>query len=55
MKNAVFWDVVPCGSCRNDVSGEIIASIMRVKRISELGKTLAVSELRTTLAVASYC
>jgi hypothetical protein len=40
MKNGVFWDVTPCGSCKNDVSEELSASI-RVIRIGELGKTLA--------------
>jgi hypothetical protein len=23
MKNGVFWDVTPCGSCKNDVSGNL--------------------------------
>jgi hypothetical protein len=27
MKNAVFWDVTPCGSCKTDVSEELSASI----------------------------
>jgi hypothetical protein len=39
MKNAVFWDVMPCGSYKNYVSEERIASIMRFTRISELGAT----------------
>jgi hypothetical protein len=39
MKNAVFLDVTPCGSCKNRRFGG------RVTRIDELG----------TLAVASYC
>jgi hypothetical protein len=43
MKNGVFWDVTPCGSCKNDVSEELSASIIRVTRIGELGKTLTVS------------
>jgi hypothetical protein len=34
MKNAVFWDVTPCGSCKNLVSADNIASIIRVERIS---------------------
>jgi hypothetical protein len=31
MKNAVFWDVTPCGSCKkkSDVSEESITSIFR--------------------------
>jgi hypothetical protein len=48
MKNGVFWDVSPCGSCNIDVSGESIASIIRMKRIGEL-ETLAVTSNRSTL------
>jgi hypothetical protein len=44
LKNDVFWDVMPRGSSKTDVSEEHIASITRVKRISELGvTTLAVT------------
>jgi hypothetical protein len=42
MKNGVFWDVTPCGSCKNDVSEEPSASFIRMTRIGELG-TLAVT------------
>jgi hypothetical protein len=45
MKNGFFWDVKPCGSCRNHVSEELSASIIRVTRICELG-TLAVASSR---------
>jgi hypothetical protein len=41
MKNAVAWDVMSCGSCKNRVSEELSASIIRVTRIGELGTTLA--------------
>jgi hypothetical protein len=34
-KNAVFWDVTPCGSCKTDVLEEHSASIIRVTRIGE--------------------
>jgi deoxycytidylate deaminase len=44
MKNAVFCDVMPCDSCKNDVSEERIPSIISVKSISSH---------RT--ALASYC
>jgi hypothetical protein len=38
MNNSNFWDVTPCGSCENrSVSEERVASIVSVKRISELG------------------
>jgi hypothetical protein len=43
MKNGVFWDAMPCGSCKTDVSEELSASFIRVTRIGELGTTLAVS------------
>jgi hypothetical protein len=26
MKNAVFWDVVPCGSCKNPLQNALVAS-----------------------------
>jgi hypothetical protein len=41
MKNVVFWDVTPCGSCKNRRFGEPSASFIRVKRIGEIGTTLA--------------
>jgi hypothetical protein len=44
LKNAVFWDVMPCSSRRTDVSDERVASIT-VKSIRELG-TLAVTSKR---------
>jgi hypothetical protein len=43
MKNAVFWDVTPRGSCENHVSVELDASFINVTRIDELGTTLAVT------------
>jgi hypothetical protein len=70
MKNAVFWDVAPCGSVRTDVSGERIASIIKVTIIGEVETTSAVTSkkhvakkytflffpLSSQLAsVASYC
>jgi hypothetical protein len=50
MKNGVFWDVTSCGSCKNRrFAGEHSASINRITRIGELGKTLAVISNRRTL------
>jgi hypothetical protein len=43
MTNAVFGVVKPCGSCKNDILEERIASIIRIKRISELGRTLVIT------------
>jgi hypothetical protein len=45
MKNGVFWDVTPCGSCNNEVSEELSGSFIRVTRIGELGTTLAVTSV----------
>jgi hypothetical protein len=39
MKNAVFWDLHPVALVRTDVLEEPSASIIRVTRIGELGKT----------------
>jgi hypothetical protein len=49
MKNGVFWDVTPCGSCKNRVSEEPSASFIRVTRIGELGTTLAATSKQRTL------
>jgi hypothetical protein len=49
MKNGVFWDATQCGSCKNRRSGGTCAYIIRVTRISELGKTLAVTSNRRKL------
>jgi hypothetical protein len=35
MKNAIFWDVTPCGSRKNDGTEKRITSIIRVERIRE--------------------
>jgi hypothetical protein len=35
-KNGIFWDVMPCGCCKNCISEELVASIIRVERISWL-------------------
>jgi hypothetical protein len=43
MKNAVFWDVTQCGSCKTDVSEERIASIICVTRVGEIRTTVAVT------------
>jgi hypothetical protein len=43
MKNGVFWDVTPCGSCKNRRFGGTSASVIRVTRIGELGTALAVT------------
>jgi hypothetical protein len=49
MKNAVFWDITPCGSCKDRHFEERIASIIKVTKIGELGTTLAVNSNGRTL------
>jgi hypothetical protein len=55
MKNAVFWDVTPCGSCKKrrsvvtDVSKERSAYISSVTRIGELGATLVLNSNESKL------
>jgi hypothetical protein len=48
MKNAVFWDDTPCGSCKNRHFIGTFASIISLTRIGELGM-LAVTSNRSTL------
>jgi hypothetical protein len=43
MKNAVLWNVTPCGSCKNRHFGRTYRLIIRGTRIGELGTTLAVT------------
>jgi hypothetical protein len=54
MKNAVFWDVTPWDLVRTDVSEEQIVFIIRVKRIGEIGTTLAVTSNGRALHVGYY-
>jgi hypothetical protein len=54
MKNAVFWDETPCDSYKNGVLDERIVSIIRVKRISELGTTLALNSKLTLFLVRRF-
>jgi hypothetical protein len=53
MNNGVFWDVLPFGSCKNDVSEELNAPFIGVTRIGELGTTLAVTRSVCRLLVAA--
>jgi hypothetical protein len=48
MKNAIFWDIPPHGSCKNRRFGECSTFIIRATKIGEQETTLAVtSNLRT--------
>jgi hypothetical protein len=60
MKNAFFWNVTPCDSCKNQRFGGIFQLLTRVIRNGELGTALAVTSYRRSLgehttSVASYC
>jgi hypothetical protein len=52
MKNAVFWDVTPRGSCKKRRFGEHSASIIWVAKIGELGTTLVFLRSARWLLVA---
>jgi hypothetical protein len=52
MKNAVFWDVMLSGSCKNRRFGERSAIIIMETRISELGTALALTSNGST---QRYC
>jgi hypothetical protein len=43
MKNGVFWEVTPSGCCKNRVSEELSASIIRVTITGELGTCFIVA------------
>jgi hypothetical protein len=49
MRNGVFWHVYHVVLVGTDVSEELSASIIRVTRICELGRTLAVTGNRRKL------
>jgi hypothetical protein len=48
MKNGVFWDFTPCGSCKNRRFEELSASFIRVTRIGELETTPTLTNNRRT-------
>jgi hypothetical protein len=43
LKNAIFWDVTPCGCFKNQCFGGILHFHHRVEKIKELGTVLAVT------------
>jgi hypothetical protein len=53
MKNGVFWDIIPFGSCKNRVSEELSASFIRVTIIGEIGTTLVLTSNQHTLGISS--
>jgi hypothetical protein len=50
MKNAVFRNVSPCGSCKKRSFGEVYR-LIRATRLGELGTTLALRSSRTSVPV----
>jgi hypothetical protein len=53
MKNAVFWDVTRGGFYNNGCFGGTCLSVIMVKRIGELGTTLALTSNYTLLVAAN--
>jgi hypothetical protein len=53
MENAVFWVVTPVALVSTNVPEECIASIIRVRRIGELGTTVAVTSTVLRLLVTA--
>jgi hypothetical protein len=49
MKNTLFLDVTPCGSCKNRSWEERMPSMIRMIRIGELRTTSAVGRIGSTL------
>jgi hypothetical protein len=59
MKNGVFWDVTPCGSCKNRRFGGTWRRLHQGDKIGELGTTQAATSnrrtRRTSVASCSLC
>jgi hypothetical protein len=65
MKNGVFWDVTPCGSCKDRRFGGTWRLLHQGEKIGELGTTqaetsnrrtlLGISSQRTSVASCSLC
>jgi hypothetical protein len=54
MKYGVFWDVTPCGSCKDRRFEGFSTSFIRVTSIGEQGITLAVTSNRRTLRTLAH-
>jgi hypothetical protein len=52
MKNAIFWDVTPCGYCKNRRFRGTYRLHHELKRIVELGTSLAVTSNRSMMIEA---
>jgi hypothetical protein len=55
VKNGVFWDITPSGSCKHRRFEEFSASIIRVTRIGELGTTLDLTSNRRAVRSNTEC
>jgi hypothetical protein len=54
MKNAVFWVVMPCGSCKNRRFGGTWRLLHQGDKMGELGTTQAATSNRRTLGEIIY-
>jgi hypothetical protein len=54
MKNVVFWDVTPCGSCKSRLFGGMYRPHHQNEKISEQGTALAVTSKWNTLYEPSF-
>jgi hypothetical protein len=52
MKNAVFWDVTPCGSCKNLRFGGTLVWLRRVRRLQVTANVLSSPILVTLMMEA---
>jgi hypothetical protein len=55
MKNAFFWDVTPCDSCKNPRFGGTYYLHYQGDKTGELETTLPVTSSLQRTSVASYC
>jgi hypothetical protein len=53
MRNGVFWDVTPCGSCKNR-SEELGSSFIKVTIIDDLLPSFALSSTGRTLELVLF-
>jgi hypothetical protein len=53
MKNGVFWDVTPCGSCKNRRFGGTLVFLRSVRRLLVAACVVSSSPILVTLMVAA--
>jgi hypothetical protein len=50
MKNAVFWDITPCGCCKNKQRASVLPVSANVVPSSPIHVTLMMEAIRTSVA-----